>query len=112
MKHITKVIIIGLISSFLFFLAYNSGYAGDVDKGKKVYENYCITCHGPEGSPQTEEVPDFSKGERLDKDKAELIALIKKGHKQKTPPMPSLDDLYYSDTELENVLSYIFSLRK
>ena len=113
MNHLTKVIIIGFLSSSLFVLAYNSGYAGDVVKGKEIYERLCEVCHGSEGHPQSSLLPDFSKGERLEKDKTELINSIKKGHEQKdlTPPMPSFKE-NFSDEDIEDVVSYIMTLKK
>ncbi len=113
MNHLTKVIIVGFLSSSLFFLAYNSGYAGDEVKGKEVYERLCEICHGTEGHPQVSTVPNFSKGETLNKGEEELIKSTKKGHKSdgSAPPMPSLKG-HFSDDELEDAISYIFSLKK
>ncbi len=97
----------------MIFLAYNSVFSGDEVKGTEVYERLCEICHGTEGHPQVANVPDFSKGETLDKAKEELIKSIKKGHKSdgSAPPMPSLKG-HFSDDELEDAISYIFSLKK
>ena len=82
-------------------------------KGKIVYEENCIICHGSEGSPFLPGVPSFSKGERSDKEKIELIRSIKEGHPAKhgAPPMTSMI-FRLSDTEIDDVLTYIEILKK
>ena len=111
MNHLSKVIVISFIFSLLFFITSDLGYAGDVDKGKEVYKKLCILCHGPGGHSRHFGVPDFSKGERLEKNRIELIDAIKKGFKHKglDSPLPYMGG-NLSDAELEDTIYYINSL--
>ena len=100
--------------AFNFLIAMNStGYTGDLIKGKVVYDEVCISCHGAEGSPFLQGVPDFSKGERLDKNMKELIISMKEGHPPKhgAPPMTAMKFML-TNAEIENVLTYIQTLKK
>ncbi len=99
---------------FNFLITMNSvGYAGDLIKGKVVYDDTCIVCHGAEGTPFLPGVPDFSKGESLDKDKAELVKSIINGHPPKhgAPPMTAMK-FKLTNAEVENALTYIQTLKK
>ena len=91
-NYLKNVFSIGFFGLVFLLLAYSLGYPQDVTKGKKVYETRCLPCHGPEGNPVIPGIPVFSKGESLDKDKAELIKSIKEGSipEPPTPPMPPM----------------------
>jgi mono/diheme cytochrome c family protein len=111
MNHLSKVIAISFIFFLSFIVTSGSGYAGDVEKGKEVYQQLCMLCHGVGGHPKYPRVPDFSKGERLEKNRIELINAIKKGFKHKGlgSPSPSMEG-NLSDAELEDTIYYINSL--
>ncbi len=111
--YIIKIFLAVFITFYFLFLTDSTGFAGDILKGKIIYEANCKICHGSEGHPFLTGVPSFSKGEGLDKEKVELIRSIKGGHPAKhgAPPMPSMV-FRLSDTEIDNVLTYIQVLKK
>ncbi len=110
---IKKLFLTVFFTFYFLFVTDRSGFAGDIIKGKIVYEANCKICHSSEGHPFLTGVPSFSKGERSDKEKRELIRSIKEGHPPKhgAPPMPSMI-FSLSDTEIDDVLTYIEILKK
>lgn len=65
--------------------------------GKQLYEHYCASCHGTDGSGN------FLKGvpanARSRMDAADIMALIRKGKADK-PGMPVFDSLAYKEALL------------
>lgn len=113
MIYIARVILLSVMTFSLFFLVADKGYAGDVANGKALYESKCVLCHGAGGTPVMPGIPVFSKGEKLDKDKAALKKSILEGVMPEggmAPPMPPMQG-QLSDTEIDDVLAYIFSLK-
>ena len=43
----------------------NFSSAADIGKGREIYTNYCIGCHGPDGRGTFPDIPDFTRGDRL-----------------------------------------------
>src|SRR3972149_3250453 len=88
------------------FLAYGPGYAGEeADKimdGKAIYHERCAACHGLDGVSLLPDVPEFAKGERLDKTDEELLQSLRHGKGM----MPAWGDIL-SDQDRERVLSYL-----
>ncbi len=113
MIYLARVILLIVLTFFLFFLVADKGYAADVANGQALYENKCVLCHGAGGTPVMPGIPVFSKGETLDKDIAVLKKSILEGVMPEggmAPPMPPMQG-QISDAEIDDVLAYIFSLK-
>lgn len=84
-------------------------------RGKKVYEQYCLTCHQVDGSGVPNLNPPLIKTSYVLGDKTKLVQVILKGMLSTTP----IDDDYYSnnmpphnflkDQEIADVLTYVRS---
>ena len=83
--------------------------------GNEVYTKYCLTCHQADGSGVPNMHPPLTPGSWVDKDPAELIAIMMKGLTGKIEVngevyknfMPSQAQL--TDEEIADVLSYVRS---
>jgi mono/diheme cytochrome c family protein len=83
--------------------------------GKEVYTKYCLTCHQADGSGVPNMHPPLTPGSWVDKEPAELIAIMMKGLTGKIEVngevyknfMPSHAQL--TDEEIANVLSFVRS---
>lgn len=95
-----------LASLFSLFLAYGPGYAGgEAEKamdGKAIFHERCAACHGLDGVPLLPDVPEFAKGERLDKTDKELLQSLMQGKGM----MPAWGEVL-SEQDSERVLSYL-----
>lgn len=86
-----------------------------VHPGKAVYSQYCLTCHQADGSGVPGMHPPLGPGSWVDKEPAELIAIMMKGLSGKIEVngeiyknfMPSQANL--TDQEMADVLSYVRS---
>lgn len=86
-----------------------------VHPGKAVYDRYCLTCHQADGSGVPKMHPPLGPGSWVEKEPAELIAIMMKGLSGKIEVngqtynnfMPSQAQL--TDEELADVLTYIRS---
>lgn len=112
-----KIILTGvaLITALSFLSAQtkkpNAGAA--IARGKKVYEQYCLTCHQVDGSGVPHLNPPLIKTSFVLGDKPALIQVILKGMQSSVP----IDDEYYSnnmpphnflkDQEIADVLTYV-----
>jgi Cytochrome c553 len=89
---------------------------GDLPKGKALYVKNCALCHGVEGKGdgqfgQTINPPaaDFTSRRSKAKTESELLATIKHGR-----PPTAMEGWkgQLSDTEIQDVLAYVLTLRK
>lgn len=113
MIHLTRGMLIVLISFVFLSILSNSSFAGDVANGNAIYDSKCLICHGTGGTPMMPGIPVFSKGEALDKDKAVLKKSIVEGMTPEdglAPPMPPMQG-QLNDKEIDDVLTYILSLK-
>lgn len=84
---------------------------GDPTAGKPIYEANCGICHGLDGnSPLAAagmKVPNFAKGEKLDKPFAERFKSVCEGvtPEPPTPPMPPWCEKL-SEDEIHNAMAY------
>ena len=92
---------------------------GDAKAGKAIFTGAgnCFVCHGITGKPAIPGVPNFSKGERLEKDNATLMKSIKIGvAKPKSPgapPMPPYGGgAKLTDSQILDIIAFIRSLKK
>jgi mono/diheme cytochrome c family protein len=88
--------------------------AGDAEKGKPIYEKYCLLCHGPQGGgdgPQGKlmnpPAANFRTAESKKKPDAQLLKTIQDGH-PKSAMTGWENELNMKD--MNNVLSYIRQL--
>jgi len=77
---------------------------GDIANGKKIFETYCILCHGDNGKLQLNGAKDITVSQ-LSFD--QRIVLVKEGKNLMTPFAEIL-----SDTEIEDVVSYAITLKE
>ncbi len=110
-----SVILVFVISGFLiltssFFQKYD--LPKSIERGKEVYETYCMSCHMPEGQG-TEIFPPVAKTDYLKKPVKTLVNIIllgqsgeitvnKKKYDALMPPQP-----YLSDEQIADVLNYV-----
>lgn len=109
------IIVLGLLT--VFSLTAYTGQ-GDVKKGKRIYEQFCVPCHGLEGkgdgtrgkSEHFDPMPrNHTNGEYMNKrPQEELVSVIKNGGFSKNfshimPPWKTI----LSDEEIWDVLSYV-----
>lgn len=84
-------------------------------RGKKVYEQYCLTCHQVDGSGVPRMNPPLIKTSYVLGEKPALIQIVLKGMEASVP----IDDEYYSnnmpphdflkDQEIADVLTFVRS---
>lgn len=89
---------------------------GDAAKGKSIYQSKCFSCHGPEGKGDgpigkalKPPAGDFTSAESKKKSPEELQKIIESGV-PKTSMVAWKKQL--SETELQDVLAYVLTLRK
>ncbi|MFY0254764.1 c-type cytochrome [Chitinophaga sp. 30R24] len=93
--------------------ATKPGISQSVARGKKVYEQYCLTCHQVDGGGVPHMNPPLIKTSYVLGDKAVLAQIVLKGMQASVP----IDDEYYSnnmpphsflkDQEIADVLTFI-----
>jgi mono/diheme cytochrome c family protein len=98
------------ISHFVF------AAGADPAKGKPIFQSKCVTCHGPQGKgdgPLGKKLQppagDFSSAESKQKSDDELRDIIENG-KPKTSMVAWKKQL--NETEVQDVLAYVLTLRK
>lgn len=90
--------------AFVCAVAITVVSACDASIGKQVYEKNCAACHGKDGKGIIPKMPDFSKGERMDKSDKHLISSISSG--VKGTAMPAWKGKL-NDADMSNVLCYV-----
>ncbi len=93
-----------------------SAAGGDAAKGKSIFQSKCVTCHGAEGKgdgPLGKKLKppagDFTSAESKKKSEAELLEIIQNG-KPKTSMVAWSKQL--NESEIQDVLAYVLTLRK
>lgn len=94
-----KVLVCGFA---LLVTGMGPGLAYADDSGQELYKSNCAACHGDDGTAPLPGTPHFSKGERLEKTDAELMASIVTGLKI-MPPWAGI----MSDKEIKDSLVYL-----
>ena len=81
---------------------------GDPEKGKAVYEQYCQSCHGPDGKGNggTTGADFVGDKSRLAKSNEDLLKSIREGTQGKIGMMPAQKDIL-SDEQMKDALAYI-----
>ncbi|MDI3464563.1 MAG: hypothetical protein OJF50_003384 [Nitrospira sp.] len=120
MSHISRTaVVLGCVlaaSAWCLTAQGVSAAEGDAAKGKSIYQSKCVTCHGPEGKGDgpvgkalKPPAGDFSNAESKKKSADELRAIIENG-KPKTSMAAWGKQL--KETEIQDVLAYVLTLRK
>lgn len=109
-KNRKNEISVGVMAGVMLCVLFaGHGFAEDAqtpENARNAYEEYCAACHGYDGIPNLPGVPNFSVGESLDKNEAELIESIAKG---KGDIMPAWQDIL-SEDERVAILRYVRSI--
>ena len=112
--------VLASLLSFLFVtlvcqgqaLSANTGITAEdiarMDDARDIYQTNCAACHGFDGIPMMPGIPNFSKGDRLEKGEQELLASMQNGKESESggiamPPWQGTLD----DEEMQAVLAYI-----
>ena len=102
-----------LLATFGFLFAKQSSSKSSVDRGKKLYEQYCLTCHQADGGGVPKMNPPLINTSYVTGDKTKLVQWVLKGSTENVP----IDGKYYSnnmppqatlkDEEIADILTYI-----
>lgn len=111
MKKIT--ISLFFIATMGWAFARQSSLKTSIDNGKKIYEQYCLSCHQADGTGVPKLNPPLIKTAWVTGDKKKLIQWVLHGSTEKV----AIDGKYYSnnmpaqdflkDQEIADVLTYI-----
>ncbi len=97
---------IRLTTALLLVTAATSVQAGDPFNGHRLYGEFCLSCHGDDGSGEIVAIPNFRRGEGLLKSDYDLAETLKRG----LGAMPAYQGLL-TDNELADVISYTRTLQ-
>ena len=98
-----KAVLIAMVS-LLAILAVQAG-AGDMQKGREVYDMHCVTCHGMNGYVIDMTIPSFANGDRMFLMDQEMLQSVRNGKNM----MPAFRGLL-SDEEIRDVITYLRTL--
>jgi mono/diheme cytochrome c family protein len=96
-----------LLFVLLATVTMNAATAADYFNGRKIYETYCLACHGFDGKSMEPGMPDFSSGDTLFRPDSELFTQIRQGK----GVMPAYRGML-TDSEIRDVITYLRSLQK
>lgn len=84
-----------------------SALAANVAEGQRIYNQYCIGCHGIGGHSAMPNIPNFARAERLMQPDMVLLGSIKAGKMT----MPSFNGIL-RDQQILDVIAYLRTLRR
>src|SRR3954453_14788559 len=102
-----------LLAVFVFLFAQDPSSKPSVDKGKKLYEQYCLTCHQADGGGVPKMNPPLIKTSYVTGDKKKLVQWVLKGSTEnipidgKTYSNNMAPQAYLKDDEIADILTYI-----
>ena len=104
--------ILGLTSLFVFHSKTQDPLQASIDRGSKVYEDFCISCHMSYGEGIKGVYPPLAKSDFLIKNREASIHVIKYGQKGKIVVNNATYNGYMaplglSDNEVVDVMNYI-----
>lgn len=110
MKRITSISIAAI---FIFFVAAQDSFTASKQRGKKVYDLYCMACHMADGGGVQRMNPPLTKTSYVLGDKKTLINIVLKGMDEPieingetyTNVMAPHD--FLKDQEIADVLTYV-----
>lgn len=95
-KHITLL-------CFIFLqMAALQAVANDVDRGRDVFMQKCMGCHGEAGEGKLTGQPNFKEGQAFFRSESALADIIREGK----GVMPSFNGLL-TDEDIRNVVAYV-----
>ena len=111
-KIIASLFLIIACTTFFLFAQTSKSSA---ENGKKLYEQYCLTCHQADGSGVPKMNPPLIKTSYVTGDKKKIIQWVLRGSTENVPidgkiysnNMPSQANL--KDEEIADILTYIRS---
>lgn len=96
------------VRAWLFALALPLPALGaNVVEGQRIYNQYCIGCHGIGGHSAMPNIPNFARAERLMQPDMVLLDSIKAGRMT----MPSFNGIL-RDQQILDVIAYLRTLRR
>lgn len=113
MKQILLAICLMIIVALMSFTLRQPDMKASMQRGKKVYDTYCLTCHQVDGAGVPRMNPPLIKTTYVLGDKKRLINVILKGLNEEVeingeyydnpmPPQPQL-----TDQQVADVLTYV-----
>jgi len=110
------VLFTGLLVGLLLSEPFSVDAAGDLAKGKATYEKLCMACHGPQGKGDgpagkvlNPPAADFTSAASKKKSEADFKGIVENG-KPGTAMVAWKSQL--SQTEINDVIEYVLTLRK
>ena len=102
-----------LLAVFGFLFAQQSSLNSSIERGKKLYEQYCLTCHQADGGGVPKMNPPLISTSYVTGDKKKLIQWVLRGSTQNIPidgktysnNMPSQANL--KDEDIADILTYV-----
>lgn len=91
-----------VLTAALLWCPVGAAFAGDVFKGKRVYQDHCVGCHGPGGRGALPGTPNFTRGHTLMRSDLVLLDSIMVG-KNAMPGFRGVLDRH----EMLDVIAYI-----
>ncbi|MCE9682571.1 c-type cytochrome [Halomonas alkalisoli] len=83
-------------------LAAASAEAADINEGRRLYEEQCTQCHGPDGRGELPGMPNFQQGDALMQPDAALFAVISQGQ----GGMPAFEGML-NEREILDVIAFL-----
>jgi len=90
------------VFSAILLLVAQSAIAADVFRGKQVYMQHCVDCHGPSGEGVMAGAPNFTRGDALLKGDVAMMGVLRMGQ----GVMPGYSGLL-DESEMEDVIAYL-----
>lgn len=115
-KGFAPTVVTAIVLGLLLVGARAGSAAGDLAKGKALYDKYCVACHGvqgkgdgPAGRMLKPPAADFTSAASRKKPESEFTQVIENG-KPGTAMGPWKGQL--SQAELADLIGYVMTLRK
>jgi mono/diheme cytochrome c family protein len=116
MRYFRSLAMGGAVLAWWVVAGMAGAAGGDPVKGKAVYEQRCLACHGPQGRGDgptgkvlVPPAADFTSAASKKKSDAELLKIIENG---KPPSAMIAWKGQLSDQDIQHVLAYVKTLRK
>ncbi|WP_407521173.1 cytochrome c [Lacibacter sp. MH-610] len=111
-----KILLTGCMLACVLFMSFTFSQPGlqpIMQRGKKVYDTYCLTCHQADGAGVPRMNPPLIKTTYVLGDKKRLINIVLKGFNESVEingdyydnPMPAQPQL--TDQQVADVLTYV-----
>lgn len=112
-----KLSIISVLLTFVVYLfaqtTQQGGLKASIDRGKKVYDTYCLSCHQSDGSGVPKLNPPLIKTDWVTGDKQRLINILLKGMNERIEidgeeyENVMASHAFLKDEQIADVLTYI-----